>query len=434
MKRSRPDLPAILGGSKAVTLDHGSANKWPDLDQRDEQAVLRILREGNISTHPVIRELESAYAAFGGRKYALAHNNGTAALLTAFHAIGLKPGDEVLVPSATFWASVLPMLWLGAVPVFCESETDRMGIDPADAERRITGRTRAIVVVHIWGHPCKMTELFRIADRHGLKIVEDASHAHGAAWRGRPCGSLGDVSVFSLQGDKLAPAGEGGILLCDRYEYFERALCLGDITRIIELETPARRLAGTSLGIKTRIAPLSAAIGINQLRRLPDHNALRNRNLVKLSHALEKLGFHAFLPPDHIDRVYFEFLVRRRAAAETGLSTAGIITALQAEGCRVSAPRYPLLHQQPFFTEGLYRSIARLPQDVTPPSYHECSLPTTEAANKELIKLPSFPGPDNGILEQYIQAFEKVMSYADEIAAADRAASQKSGAGRYGGL
>src|SRR3989344_3648680 len=191
----RADLPAILGGKPSVALDQQAANRWPVLTGEDEQAVQRVLRDGNISTHPVIRELEQDYAAFTGRRHALAHNNGTAALLAAFFALDLKPGDEIIVPSATFWASVAPMLWLGALPIFCESEPERLGPDPVDIESKITARTKAIVVVHLWGMPCKMTEIQAIARRHNLKIIEDASHAHGARWRGRPCGTLGDISV-----------------------------------------------------------------------------------------------------------------------------------------------------------------------------------------------------------------------------------------------
>lgn len=415
MNSKKTDLPALLGGSPAVSLSHEPSNKWPALSCDDETAVLDIIRDGNISTHSVIRKLENKYAEFTGRSYALAHNNGTAALLAAFFSIGLQPGDEVLVPTATFWASVLPMLWVGAIPVFCESEKERMGIDPADLEKKITPKTRAIVVVHLWGLPCKMTEIFTVAKKYGLKIIEDASHAHGAYWRDRPCGSLGDISVFSLQGDKLAPAGEGGIFLCDNYAYYERAVCLGDITRIIELQTPSRRFAATSFGIKTRIAPLSAAIGCNQLTRLKEHNELRNRNITYLSAQLEKLGFHTFLPPAHIQRVYFEFLIQYDENRYP-LSFEHLTKALTREGCIVSAPRYPLLHQQPFFTEGVFKEILRLPSDMQLPCYENCSLPFAEAANKSLLKLPSFPGYDNGILDQYLHAFEKIMNHAHEIA------------------
>ncbi len=414
MDHNNKHLPAILGGTPAVTLSHGPSNKWPDLTHDDEEAVLQVIRDGNISTHSVIRKLEKAYAEFTGRPYALAHNNGTSALIAAFHSIGIKPGDEVLVPSATFWASVLPMLWVGAIPVFCESENERMGIDPLDMEKKITSKTRAIVVVHLWGLPSKMTEIFDIAERYNLRIIEDASHAHGAYWRGRPCGSLGDVSVFSLQGDKLAPAGEGGIFLCNNYEFFEKAVCLGDITRIIELQTPSRRFAATSFGIKTRIAPVSAAIGCNQLKHLKEHNEQRNQNLTYLSAKLEKYGFHTFLPPDHIRRVYFEYLIRYDETKHP-LSINLLTEALIKEGCRVAAPRYPLVHKQPFFTEGTFKDIIRLPTEYHLPSYENCSLPFTEAVNESLLKLPSFPGPDNGILDQYADAFDKVINYSIEI-------------------
>jgi dTDP-4-amino-4,6-dideoxygalactose transaminase len=414
MNTKKSQRPAILGGSPAVTLDHGTSNKWPNLSQQDEEAVVQIMRDGDISTHPVIRELEKEYAEFSGQSYALAHNNGTSALLAAFYSIGLQPGDEVLVPSATFWASVLPMIWIGAVPVFCESEKERMGIDPVDMEKKITDKTKAIVVVHLWGLPSKMTEICALAEKYNLRIVEDASHAHGATWRGRPCGSLGDVSVFSMQGDKLAPAGEGGMFLCNEYDYYEKAICMGDITRIIELQTPARRFAATSFGIKTRIAPVSAAIGLSQLRQLKKHNALRNKNIIYLSEKLESLGFHTFIQPDHIERVYFEFLVQYDEE-KFPLPREVLLQALFKEGCHVAQPRYPLVHQQPFFTEGVFAQILRLPPEEQLPSYTDCSLPFTEAANNSLLKLPSFPNHDNGILDQYSLAFEKVMGHANEI-------------------
>lgn len=414
MRDSVTALPAILGGKPAVTLDQVEANRWPVLTESDEQAVVQILRDGDISTHPVIRDLEKDYRAFSGMPHALAHCNGTSALMAAFWAIDLRPGDEVLVPSATFWASVLPLIWLGAVPVFCESEAERLGLDPQDMERRITSRTKAIVVVHLWGMPSKMTEILALARKYDLKIIEDASHAQGAFWRGQACGTLGDISVFSLQGGKLAPAGEGGMLLCRDYAYWERAVCFGDITRIIELETAARRFAATSFGIKTRIAPVSAAIARNQLARLDGNNRQRNANLQHLSAGLEELGIHTFLPPAHIERVYFEFMIRPDTEI-IGLSIDTLITALKAEGCLASLPRYPLLHQQPFFTEGAFTQVMRTHGEPAP-DYASVSLPITESANAELMKLPSFPHASTDLLEQYLLAFKKVIQNAPAIA------------------
>lgn len=410
--------PAILGGPRAVTLDASHAVRWPIVTEEDEAAVLEVLRSGELSLHPVTRQLEADYRAFAGVRHALAHCNGTAALLAAFFAIDLQPGDEVLVPSATFWASVVPMLWLGALPVFCESEPVRLGLDPEDVERKITPRTRAIVVVHLWGMPSRMTELLAIARRHHLRIVEDASHALGATWRGRKCGTLGDVGVFSLQGEKLAPAGEGGMLLTDDGALMERAVCLGDITRIWELETPARRFAATSFGIKTRLAAMSAAVARVQLRHLAERNARRNANLIHLSRRLERLGLETFLAPSHVERVYFEYIVRYWPGP-AGLPIDRLVEALQAEGCDVTAPRYPLLHQQPLFTEGAFVRIARVAAtpDRPLPLYRPDALPRTEAAQGTLLKLPAFGNAEPELLDQYALAFEKVLGHAEAIAA-----------------
>lgn len=387
----------------AITLPHEPTCAWPRFDERDEAAVLRVLRDGDVSTHPVIRELERDYAAYTGRSHALAHSSGTAGLMAAYFALGLQPGDEVLVPTATFWASVLPMLWFGLVPVFCESEPGRLGPCPEDMRRRITPRTRAVCVVHLWGLPARMTEIRALCEEHDLRIVEDASHAHGARWRGVPCGNLGDVSVFSLQGDKLAPAGEGGVLLTNDAALHERAVCLGDITRIIELDTPARRFAATSFGVKTRIAPMSAALGREQLRKLDEHNARRNENHRRLCAALEELGFDTFLGPDHCDRVWFEFIVRPR---DQGADAGALAERLQAEGCHVAAPRYPLLHEQPFFTEGHWREVARAPAGD---EFERPPLERTALENGRLLRLPNFPGKDNGIIDQYAEAFARAV-------------------------
>jgi perosamine synthetase len=383
-----------------------SAKSWPVFDQEAEEAVLSILRDGNVSTHGVIRELERDFANFTGRRHALAHNNGTSALLAAFHSLDFQPGDEVLVPSATFWASVLPMVWCGLVPIFCESELDTLGIDPNDMRHRITPRTKAVVIVHLFGLPCKVREIQQVCDEFGLKIIEDASHAHGASVDGKPCGSFGDISVFSMQGDKLVPAGEGGMLLTDNEEYYERAVCLGDITRIIELETPARRFAATSMGIKTRMAPLSAALGRVMLRRLPQTNAVRNRNHLALSAKLEMLGFDCFLPPVGVDRVYFEFLIRHR---DPKFDTVRLLKRLQGEGLNVAVPRYPLLHQQPFFTEGKIAEIGRYPGNVRLPEYAHIELPRTQCENARLIKLPNFCWEDTGLIDHYAAIFTRIL-------------------------
>jgi dTDP-4-amino-4,6-dideoxygalactose transaminase len=409
-------LPAYLGGEPVIDATLPVSRRWPMMTDAEERAVLEILRDGNISTHPVIRGLEQDYCRFTGRRRALAHCNGTAALLAAFFAAGLGPGDEVLVPSATFWASALPMLWLGALPVFCESEPALLGPDPEDVEKKITPRTRAIVLVHLWGLPCRVDRLLDIAKKHSLKVIEDASHAHGAAWRGRPAGRFGDLSVFSLQGDKLAPGGEGGVLLCDSDEDFERAACLGDIHRIARLEGPNRRFAATGFGLKTRIAPLSAAIARAQLAALARNNHNREENIHRLSSRLEALGIDTFSPGAETRRVYFEFIVRANPR-KTGVPVDALLAALLAEGAQVSAPRYPLLHQQPFFTEGHFKTIARLGDGFPYPDYRKATLPGTEAVNRELLRLPLFLGAGRETVDRYADAFGKIIAHAPKVLA-----------------
>lgn len=391
-----------------VTLPQDSMLQWPHFTPADEAAVLRVMRDGNVSTHPVIQELEEDFRKFTGSKHAVAHCNGTTALMAAFHALGLEPGDEVLVPTATFWASVLPMIWCGLVPVFCESEADTLGLGPADAARRITPRTKAMVIVHLWGLPCKVAELRELADRHGLKIIEDASHAHGASVDGVPCGRFGDISVFSLQGDKLVPAGEGGVFLTDHDDFHRRALLLGDITRIIRMPMPDMRFAATSFGIKSRIAPMSAALGRSMLARLPDTNAVRNRNHERLIEAIAPLGFDGFLPPPGTERVWFEFIIRHR---DPHMDISRLVHTLQKLGCRAGVPRYPLLHQQPFFSEEHWKSIGRYPASCPLPDFSTQSFPRTQSINGSLIRLPNFVHPDSApLVDQYAEAFRKAVA------------------------
>lgn len=413
------DLPAILGGEPLLAADHAAAERWPRLDADDERAVVEVLRNGDLSTHPVTRRLEDAYRTRWGRRHALAHANGTAALLAAFHAIELGAGDEVIVPSATWWASAVPMLWLGAVPVFAESEPGQAGLDPADVERRCSDRTRAIVVVHLWGVPSRMGELRAIAARRGLRIIEDASHAHGASWRGEPCGRLGDVSVFSLQSHKLAPAGEGGMLLTDDDACFARAAQLGDVWRCLELPEPERRFAGTTFGIKTRLAPLSAAVGLSQLAKLDGANLVRAANCAPLEDALESIGLEPFRPEPGCVRVWFELLVRVRAE-RCGLDAAAFAAAMSAEGGRCSPPRYPLLHRQPLFTEGRWNQIARLPPPLR--RYDAGDLPRTSALAAELVRFPVFTQPAGELAARYAAAARRIVANAARVASAARTA------------
>ena len=211
-----------------------------------------------------VRQLEEAYRDRIGRAYALSFNSGTSALLAAYFGVGVGPGDEVLVAAYNYHAAASVLVHLGAVPVLCDVDpvTGELSLD--DAERRLTTRTRALVVTHLYGHVADLSAVARFARRCGLRLVEDCSHAHGAERDGIPAGGRGDAVVFSLQENKLAPAGEGGILLTDEAAVHERAMALGHVNgRLHHLTQPGpRALAGTGLGLKLRIHPLAAVAGL----------------------------------------------------------------------------------------------------------------------------------------------------------------------------
>ncbi len=416
MTTTTQPTPSILGGDPVVTLDQVEANRWPIITSEDEHAVIDVLRSDNISIHPIVQTLEADFKSLTNRKFALAHNNGTAGILAGLHAVGVRPFDEVIVPSATWWSSVMPVLHCGAVPVFAELEPDCLGLDPEDIERKITDKTKAIVVVHLFGMPSKMDEIMAIADKHGLKVIEDASHAHGAVYKGKPIGSFGDVSIFSLQGNKLCPAGEGGIMLCDDEEVWENAVRLGHYEKLLGLESKNKYFAATGFGFKFRMAPMSAALAHEQFKHMPKRNEKRNENCIYLSKQLQELGMETFMATEDVTRVYFEFLVRYDES-KTGLPIGDLAKALQAEGAHVAAPRYPLLHQQPVFTHGVWSKIARLPATEENPilTYDPADLPNTTLGNGSLLKLPSFPSASKELLDQYAHAFRKVLAHANDI-------------------
>jgi len=415
-ERSATDLPAILGGRPCITLDQVEANRWPILTGEDEQAVVRVLQSGAISINPEVAALEDDYRSWLGVRHAVAHHNGTSAILAALHAFALEAGDEVIVPAATWWSSVVPALHVGAVPVFAETEDRCLGLDPVDVEAKITARTRAIIVVHLFGMPSRMDELTAVARRHNLRLLEDASHAHGAVYRGRRIGTLADAAVFSMQGNKLVPAGEGGMFVSDDDELCERVVRFGHYERLRTRQSPDRRFAATGFGYKFRMSPLNAAVARVQLRHLDERNARRNENIIDLSHELEQLGFQTHLAPTGVQRVYFEFLIRHDETA-TGVPIGALTEALRAEGADVQRPRYPLLHQQPLFTEGVWAALARLPIDAAEAMkrYDPAALPRTAAASGSLLKLPSFPSAERPLLDQYAEAFRKVMAHAAEL-------------------
>jgi perosamine synthetase len=237
----------------------------PLLDGNERKYLLECIDSGWISSEgPFIRRFEERFADAVGRKFGIAVANGSLALDAAVAALRLEPGDEVILPSFTIISCAAAVVRARAIPVVVDSDPMTWNMDVSRIERCITRRTRAIMVVHIYGLPCDMDAILALAGKYGLKIIEDAAEMHGQTYRGKPCGSFGDLSTFSFYPNKLVTTGEGGMIVTDSVELAEICRKLRNLCFI-----PARRFVHEELGWNMRMSNLQAALGVAQLERLP---------------------------------------------------------------------------------------------------------------------------------------------------------------------
>ena len=208
---------------------------WPIVNDAMRQAQLEVLETGNMSGTDISRKFEKQFAEWHGMKYGLAHNTGTNSLVAAMYGVGLGPGDELICPSVTYWASCTSALGLGATVVFCDICEKDLQLDPASFEAHITPRTKAVMVVHYMAHPADMDAIMAIARKHGIKVIEDVSHAQGGHYKGKMLGTFGDVAAMSLMSGKSFAIGEGGMLLTNDLEIYRRAIRFGHYDRISEV-------------------------------------------------------------------------------------------------------------------------------------------------------------------------------------------------------
>ena len=241
------------------------------IDQEEEQAVLDVLRSKRLFRYygpnegaSKVEELERAFAAHVGTNRGVAVSSGTAALTCGLRGIGIGPGAEVIVPAYTWIASPASVLAVGAVPVIAEVD-ESLTLDPVDVEAKITTHTRAIMPVHMRGAPCRMKELMDIAERHGLRVIEDVAQACGGSYRGRRLGSIGDVGCFSFQFNKIITSGEGGMVATSDEQVWRRSLIYHDVIGSLRSEIPPSEI---TWGTNYRLSELLAAVALVQLRRL----------------------------------------------------------------------------------------------------------------------------------------------------------------------
>jgi perosamine synthetase len=336
--------------------------EWPPVDAEVQAAVGRQLHTG-VSIYDrsgVIERFEDAFAVHhhteGPLPYALLTSSGTAALHSAYYALGLGPGDEVLVQDYTFFATAMPLFQLGAVPVLCD--VDACGnLDLTCAAGLITERTRALVVTHMWGDPQDTRTLRAWCDAHDLALVEDCSHAHGARRNGVSVGELADLACWSLQGRKTITAGEGGILTTPHRHFYERAVLLGHFNKRaitdVDNSSPLFRFAETGLGLKYRAHPLGLAMAEVYLQRLDSWLQIRRQYAAHLQELLSDWPGVALLTPVGNDRIStFYAFVFTVDPDESGFTRDQLLEETRARGCRsidTCASMRPL-HSYPIFS------------------------------------------------------------------------------------
>lgn len=241
----------------------------PAISMRARAYVEECLQSGWISSAgPFVERFERAWAEYVGAKHGVAVSSGTAALHCALAALGIGKGDEVIVPAFTMISPIFAVLYVGATPVFVDCERETFTIDSGEIERAITPRTKAILAVHIFGHPCEMDAITRIARQRELKVVEDAAEAHGGLYKGRRCGSLADVSCFSFYANKIVTSGEGGMVMTSEDRLAERARKFRDLWH-----SEGRRFIHQELGYNYRLTNLQAALGLGELESIDEHIA-----------------------------------------------------------------------------------------------------------------------------------------------------------------
>jgi len=350
----------------------------PDIGSEEIEAVVRTLRSGWLTTGPETRAFEKAFAEFVGARHAIAVNSGTAALHLALDAIGLKAGDEVLVPTWTFAATAEVVLYFNAKPVLVDCDPETLNIDPALLEASITPRTRAIIPVHVAGQPCDMDRILDIARRRDLRVIEDAAHAIPARWRDRLVGTLSDITCFSFYATKTMTTGEGGMLTTDNDAHAERM-------RLMSLHGISRnawnRYAADGSwyyeilypGYKYNMTDIAAAIGGEQLRKAERFWCLRQA----IAQAYDR-GF-ADIPEILVPRVRHDvqhawhLYIIQLVLEGTALDRARLFDLLKQQNIGCSVHFIPL-HLHPYYRDTF--------------GYRAGDFPNASAAYQRVLSLP----------------------------------------------
>ncbi len=415
---------AILGGTPVRAEPYPA---WPVHDERDVAAVTAVVRSGRWGGYPYpgpqTVEFVRRFAELQGGTYAVAMANGTITMEVALRAAGVGWGDEVIIPAYTFQATAAAPMAAGAIPVIVDIDPETYCIDPRAVEAAITPKTRAIIPVHLGAQMADMDAIMDIAEQHGLIVVEDCAHAHGARWRGQGAGTFGHFGSFSLQSSKILTTGEGGVLLCRTAELAARAASIIDCGRPHavapphhELQTPGEDEPVFTLGANYRMTELQAALGNVALERFPEQARQREEMAAYLEESLSEVPGVRLLrrDPRHTTRSFYRYVFAIQPEV-FGAEHDVVCYALAAEGipCWVG---YEAMHHYELFQPAL----SRLPVPSAFPEKFEFSkmhLPEAErACQREAVWLDEciFRAGRQGV-DDAVAAVRKIQAHAGEL-------------------
>lgn len=411
---------AIAGGHPVRTKPFA---QWPQFDERELRGVLEVLESRNWGGYPFPNKLATLFserfAAHQDVKHALCAVNGTVTIEIALKAIGIKPGDEVVVPAYTFEATAVPVLRLGAVPVFVDVLSDTYCIDPEATAAAVTPLTRAIIPVHLAMNMADMDAIMNLAAKHDLKIIEDCAHAHGAKWRGRGAGSIGDAGSFSMQTSKLMSAGEGGVVTTNDDETFELCQSYVNCGRASRTDKYHHRI----VGFNYRMTEFQAALLLAQLERLPAQTELRGARAAQLAERLSSIPGLSLLERDkrQTTQAIYQFVFKYNGGNFGGAPRDRFVAALEAEGVPCDGLFYEPIYRSPLFqVDARDYPAMRLAADGFLPWQHMHCPVAERAAYAESVWLPhQLLLGDEGDVEQITEAIEKIHRNVDELLRAD---------------
>ncbi|MGE0821957.1 MAG: DegT/DnrJ/EryC1/StrS family aminotransferase [Candidatus Binatia bacterium] len=371
----------------------------PEIAEDEIQLVVDTLRSGWLTTGPKTKELEELFAQYIGCRHAVAVNSCTAALHLALDAVGIREGDEVLVPTMTFAATAEVVLYFRARPVFVDCQADTCNLDPNQLERLITSKTRAVIPVHFAGHPCDMTPILQIAKKYNLRVIEDAAHALPASYLGQTVGTIGDLTCFSFYATKTITTGEGGMITTDNEEFADRVrmMSLHGISKTAwnryttegswyyEILTP---------GYKYNLTDIAAALGIGQLRKCQRFWEVRQRIAQCYSEGLADVP-EVQIPACHstVQHAWHLYVIQLRLE-RLRITRNAFIEELKNEGIATSVHFIPL-HLHPYYQNTLHCD--------------PCDFPQASGVYQRTISLPIYPKMSGMHVEKVVAAVRKIV-------------------------